>query len=94
MTVAMQVVQIIFQTVGIFFMLTLMFIGIWSFVIFLKMYKTQRLQNYLLEKINHSISSLEFSHKNSEVHNTETAFGFEDNTYEDDNRNVIRIDEA
>ena len=59
MTTAMQVVQIIFQSVAIIFMICLMFIGIWSFIVFLKMAKNQRIQTFLLEKINKSILSLE-----------------------------------
>ena len=63
MSVALQVVQIIFQSVAIIFMICFMFIGIWSFIIFIKMFKNQRIQNFLLEKINTSISSLEKSYK-------------------------------
>lgn len=59
MTTALQVVQIIFQSVAIIFMICFMFIGIWSFIAFLKMAKNQRIQTFLLEKINKSISSLE-----------------------------------
>ena len=59
MTTALQVVQIIFQSVAIIFMICFMFIGIWSFIVFLKMAKNQRIQTFLLEKINKSISSLE-----------------------------------
>ena len=59
MTTAMQVVQIIFHSVAIIFMICFMFIGIWSFIVFLKMAKNQRIQTFLIEKINKSISSLE-----------------------------------
>ena len=52
MTTAMQVVQIIFQSVAIIFMICFMFIGIWSFIAFLKIAKNQRIQTFLLEKIN------------------------------------------
>ena len=55
---AIDIVQIIFQSVAILFMLTFMLIGIWSFIIFIKIYKNQRINNFLLEKINHSILSL------------------------------------
>ena len=51
MTTALQVVQIIFQSVAIIFMICFMFIGIWSFIAFLKMAKNQRIQTFLLEKI-------------------------------------------
>ena len=43
MTTALQVVQIIFQSVAIIFMICFMFIGIWSFIAFLKMAKNQNL---------------------------------------------------
>ena len=59
MTTALQVVQIIFQSVAIIFMICFMFIGIWAFIAFLKMAKNQRIQTFLLEKINKSILSLE-----------------------------------
>ena len=59
MTTALQIVQIIFHSVAIIFMLCFIFIGIWSFIVFLKMAKNQRIQTYLLEKINKSICSLE-----------------------------------
>ena len=59
MTTALQVVQIIFQSVAIIFMICFMFIGIWSFIAFLKIAKNQRIQTFLLEKINKSILSLE-----------------------------------
>lgn len=93
MTTTMQVVQIIFQTVAILFMLTFMFIGIWSFILFIKMNKNQRIQNFLLEKINKSISAIELKTTNDS--DLESALGFDysilDNDFEDDN--IIRIDE-
>lgn len=44
MTIAVQIIAILF-------MLTLMFIGIWSFVIANKAYNQFKYKNYLLEKI-------------------------------------------
>jgi hypothetical protein len=58
MTIAMQIIQIVFQSVAILFMLTFMFIGIWSFIIFIKIYKNQKEKNYLLEKVANNIISL------------------------------------
>ncbi|WP_300346898.1 hypothetical protein [Clostridium sp.] len=49
MTLAVQVVAIIF-------MLTMMFLGIWSFIIANKAYSQIKYKNYLLEKIAHNIS--------------------------------------
>ena len=95
MTTAMQVVQIIFQSVAIIFMICFMFIGIWSFIIFIKMFKNQRIQNFLLEKINTSISSLEKSYKNTKNLDNDisvdTDFNFDNFLDEDDN--IIKFDD-
>ena len=45
-----------FLIVSIVFMLTFMFIGIWSFVVYLKSYRQKRYQNYILEKISQKLS--------------------------------------
>lgn len=91
MSTAMQVVQIIFQSVAIIFMICFMFIGIWSFISFLKMSKNQRIQTYLLEKINKSISSLEKSQK--DFKNSESDFLIDDLITNDDDDNVIKFDD-
>ena len=83
MTTAMQIVQIIFQSVAIIFMICFMFIGIWSFIAFLKMLKNQRIQTYLLEKINKSISSLENNSKKNDTI-SEPDFLMEDSVINDD----------
>lgn len=44
------------QVIAILFMLTIMFLGIWSFVIANKAYRQIKYKNYLLEKIAHNIS--------------------------------------
>ncbi|WP_297437492.1 hypothetical protein [uncultured Clostridium sp.] len=51
MTIAVQIIAIIF-------MLTLMFIGIWSFVIANKAYNQFKYKNYLLEKIANQLALL------------------------------------
>ena len=95
MSVALQVVQIIFQSVAIIFMICFMFIGIWSFIIFIKMFINQRIQNFLLEKINTSISSLEKSYKNTKNLDNDisvdTDFNFDNFLDEDDN--IIKFDD-
>lgn len=95
MSVALQVVQIIFQSVAIIFMICFMFIGIWSFIIFIKMFKNQKIQNFLLEKINTSISSLEKSYKNTKNLDNDisvdTDFNFDNFLDEDDN--IIKFDD-
>ncbi|MGL5353817.1 MAG: hypothetical protein ACRDA5_10920 [Clostridium sp.] len=58
MVFAIQVFQIIFYFIAIIFMGTLIFLSIWSFVTFNRMYQNQRIQNFLLDKIYQSISKL------------------------------------
>lgn len=58
MVLTVQIFQIVFYIIAILFMITLMFIGIWSFITFNKMYKNQRIQNFLLDKIYQSLSSI------------------------------------
>ena len=96
MSVALQIIQMIFYIVGILFMLSFMFIGIWSFIIFLKMYKNQRINNYLLDKINKSISSLNLSNDESVLYSLDFDFddSFLDNNNLDSTNNVIKMDNA
>lgn len=91
MTTAMQIVQIIFQSVAIIFMICFMFIGIWSFIAFLKMLKNQRIQTFLLEKINKSISSLEKSTTKNES-SFDTDFLMED-LIPNEEDNIIKFDD-
>lgn len=54
------------QIIGILFMLTLMFIGIWSFVLANKAYNQIKYKNYLLEKISNRLAILtETAHDSS-----------------------------
>lgn len=95
MSVALQIIQMIFYIVGILFMLSFMFIGIWSFIIFLKIYKNQRINNYLLDKINKSISSLNLNNNESVVDSLD--FDFDDSFWDnnlDSTNNVIKMDNA
>ena len=86
MTTALQIVQIIFHSVAIIFMLCFIFI--------VKMAKNQRIQTYLLEKINKSICSLENNQKKNNP-NLDSDFLMEnlitDDTDEDDN--IIKFDD-
>lgn len=91
MTTAMQVVQIIFHSVAIIFMICFMFIGIWSFIAFLKIAKNQRIQTFLLEKINKSISSLEKATSKDET-SLDTDFLMEDLIPNEDD-NIIKFDD-
>ncbi|MBM6860702.1 hypothetical protein H9X78_09430 [Clostridium saudiense] len=96
MSVALQIIQMIFYIVGILFMLSFMFIGIWSFIIFLKIYKNQRINNYLLDKINKSISSLKLNTDENVVDSLDLNFddSFFDNNNLDSTNNVIKMDNA
>lgn len=58
MTIALQIIQIVFQSVAILFMITFMFIGIWSFIIFIKMYKNNNDKNTILKRVSNNISEL------------------------------------
>lgn len=94
MSVALQIIQMIFYIVGILFMLSFMFIGIWSFIIFLKIYKNQRINNYLLDKINKSISSLNLNNNESVVDSLDFDDSFLDNNNLDSANNIIKMDNA
>ena len=52
----MEFLTCAFLIVSIAFMCIFMFIGIWSFVVYLKSYRQKRYQNYILEKINQKLS--------------------------------------
>lgn len=45
-----------FLIVAILFMAVFMFIGIWSFIVYLKSYRQTRYQNYILEKITQQLT--------------------------------------
>ncbi|WP_297633970.1 hypothetical protein [uncultured Clostridium sp.] len=52
--------------IGILFMLTFMFIGIWLFIVALKSYNQLRYKNYILEKINEKLSFIANSKKHKD----------------------------
>lgn len=65
--------------IGILFMLTFMFIGIWLFVIALKTYNKFCYNNYILEKINENLRNLnldreEYSYEDFLNDNTQDEF--------------------
>ena len=65
MDLAVQIFQMVFYGIGSLFMITLTIIGIWSFIIFNKYYKTKRIENYILEKIYHAINKLTYKTNNT-----------------------------
>ena len=58
MSSVVQVMQIMFYGVATLFMICFTLIGIWASVLYTTPSKNNRIQNYLLQKINDSISSL------------------------------------
>ncbi|MGL4654516.1 MAG: hypothetical protein ACRCWM_01315 [Sarcina sp.] len=64
MTIAVQIIAILF-------MLTLMFIGIWSFIIANKAYNQFKYKNYLLEKIANHLAIITEKSFINETTNTE-----------------------
>lgn len=90
MTTTMKVVQIIFQSIAIIFMICFIFIGIWSFIVFLKIANNQRIQTYLLEKINRSISALEKTDKDESSSNSDFSI---ENLIPNDDDNILRLND-
>lgn len=96
MILTIQIFQIIFYSIAILFMGTLMFISIWGFITFNKIYKNQRIQNFLLDKIYQSISNLHYNYSHE---NTENEFDvdelidedelFKDNFSDDDTNDEV-----
>lgn len=86
-----------FIIVSILFMCVFMFIGIWSFIVFLKSYRQTRYQNYILEKISQKLNSIADSMPKKEDSDDKYAYltGEEDFefTEDDDDRlsNVTNI---
>ncbi|MFT5871154.1 MAG: hypothetical protein ACI8WT_000052 [Clostridium sp.] len=61
-----SVLTITIQVVAILSMLTFMFIGIWSFILLIKIFYQLRYKNYLMEKLIQSTSKLSFNNENRE----------------------------
>lgn len=83
MILTVQIFQIIFYSIAIIFMGTLIFISIWGFITFNKMYKNQRIQNFLLDKIYQSISKLNLN-STSSLETTENEFDIDEIINEDE----------
>jgi len=79
MDLAVQIFQIVFYGIGALFMIAFAIIGIWSFIIFNKYYKTKRIENYILEKIYQAINQI--TYKNNSTLN------------ENSDENLIDVDE-
>jgi len=59
------------QIIAISAMLTFMFIGIWGFILLIKIYDQLRYKNYLMEKLIQNTSKLSLNHENRECTKTE-----------------------
>lgn len=84
-----------FLIVAIIFMCVFIFIGIWSFIVFLKSFRQSRYRNYILEKIYQKLSIISDSlSKNDEKNNYAYLTGEED-IFEinEDNKNIDNIAE-
>ena len=57
---------IIIKILSILAMLTFMFIGIWGFILLIKIFNQLRYKNYLMEKLIHTTSRLSLSQENRE----------------------------
>jgi len=55
------------QIIAILSMLTFMFIGIWGFILLIKIFNQLRYKNYLMEKLIHNTSKLSLNHENREL---------------------------
>lgn len=76
--------------IGIICMIVFMFIGIWLFIVALKAFNQLRYKNYILEKINHNLTTL--SKKDNFSVND---FDFDDineNNNEDEDMNISSFD--
>lgn len=78
-----------FIIVSMVFMCVFMFIGIWSFIVYLKSYRQKRYQNYILEKItqqlaliSNKMNSPEASNDNYGYLTGEDDFEFNDINYD------------
>ena len=54
------------QIIAILAMLVFMFIGIWGFILLIKIFNQLRYKNYLMEKLIQNTSNLSLTHENKE----------------------------
>ena len=64
-------IPLIAQIMSIIFMLTLMFIGIWGFILMIKMYNQLKYRNYILEKLSQNVYML-----TSKIHESDGSKSF------------------
>ena len=66
-------IPLIAQIMSIIFMLTLMFIGIWGFILMIKIYNQLKYRNYILEKLSQNVYMLTSKIHESECSTSDTA---------------------
>jgi len=59
------------QIMAVLSMLVFMFIGIWGFILLIKIYNQLRYKNYLMEKLIHNTSNLSLIHENKDPTNSD-----------------------
>lgn len=72
------------EIVGLLFMVTVLFIGIWSFVLMIKMYNQMKYRNYILEKLSQNVYSI-----SSKIANGDKTVPSSDNQSEDDEDSTL-----
>lgn len=84
-----------FLIVAIIFMCVFIFIGIWSFIVFLKSFRQSRYRNYILEKIYQKLSIISDSLSKDDGKNNYAYLTGEEDIFEinEDNKNIDNIDE-
>lgn len=60
---------LVLEIIGLLFMVTLMFVGIWGFILANQAYSQLRYQNYLLEKLTQNIYMLTCRKENTHTEN-------------------------
>ena len=66
-------ILLVVEFMSIIFMLTLMFIGIWGFILMMKMYNQLKYRNYILEKLSQNVYML-----TSKIHEADTNMSLTD----------------
>ena len=85
MDLAVQIFQLVFYGIGTLFMIIFSIIGIWSFIIFNKYYKTKRIEKYIFEKIYQALNQLTYKNNSTLNENSdETLVGIDDLLNEED----------
>jgi hypothetical protein len=77
------------EIIGILSMLTFVFIGIWSFIIFNKIYGQLKYKNYLIEKINHNLFLTNKSEDNKNIEDANADASASTNNVDDNDEKIL-----